>query len=145
MTAGALASHPHARPTVHGRRLLVDRLRAGHPVVHVAHEMGISRATAHKWVRHWRAEGDAGLCDRTSQPRATPHRMPADVEERICAQRREQISLTSKWSLQHTPPPHGLGRSAIPLHLPGTRKGTHHVRTCSFDNRRNQRHRQSDR
>nr|WP_290129358.1 leucine zipper domain-containing protein [Streptomyces chartreusis] len=50
-------SHPHARLTVHGRRLLIDRVRAGRPVAHVADEMGISRTTAHKWVRRWRAEG----------------------------------------------------------------------------------------
>jgi transposase-like protein len=49
-------SHPNARLTVHGRRFLVDRVRAGRPVAHVADEMGISGATAHKWVRRWRAE-----------------------------------------------------------------------------------------
>lgn len=83
-------SHPHARLTVHGRRLLVDRVRAGRPVAHVADEMGISRTTAHKWVRRRRAEGDAGLYDRTSRPRTTPHRTPADVEEQVCALRRER-------------------------------------------------------
>ncbi|MFF2432337.1 IS481 family transposase, partial [Streptomyces mirabilis] len=44
-------SHRNARLTVHGRRLLVERVCAGRPVAHVAAEMGISRATAHKWVR----------------------------------------------------------------------------------------------
>ncbi|MFH9129084.1 IS481 family transposase [Streptomyces griseoaurantiacus] len=83
-------SHPHARLTVHGRRLLVERVRAGRPVAHVADEMGISRATAHKWVRRWRAEGDAGLHDRSSRPLTTPHRTPADVEKRICELRRER-------------------------------------------------------
>ncbi|QKZ21568.1 IS481 family transposase [Streptomyces chartreusis] len=83
-------SHPHARLTVHGRRLLIDRVRAGRPVAHVADEMGISRTTAHKWVRRWRAEGGAGLYDRTSRPRTTPHRTPADVEEQVCALRRER-------------------------------------------------------
>lgn len=66
--------HPNARLTVHGRRLLIDRVRAGRPVAHVADEMGVSRATAHKWVRRRRAEGDAGLYDRPSRPRTTPHR-----------------------------------------------------------------------
>ncbi|MFD0327253.1 IS481 family transposase [Streptacidiphilus monticola] len=50
-------SHRNARLTVHGRRLLVERVRSGRPVAHVAAEMGISRATAHKWVRRWREEG----------------------------------------------------------------------------------------
>ncbi|MFI6346976.1 IS481 family transposase [Streptomyces sp. NPDC050560] len=82
--------HPHARMTIHGRRLLVDRVRAGRPVAHVADEMGISRTTAHKWVRRWRAEGDAGLHDRTSRPRTTPHRTPAEIEKQICALRQEK-------------------------------------------------------
>ncbi|MEU0640624.1 IS481 family transposase [Streptomyces albidoflavus] len=82
--------HPNARLTVHGRRLLVDRVRAGRPVAHVTDEMGISRTTAHKWVRRWRAEGDAGLYDRPSRPHTTPHRTPADVEARICDLRRER-------------------------------------------------------
>ncbi|MFJ3106065.1 helix-turn-helix domain-containing protein, partial [Streptomyces sp. NPDC086835] len=46
-------SHRNARLTVHGRRLLVDRVRSGRPVAHVAAEMGISRTTAHKWVRRF--------------------------------------------------------------------------------------------
>ncbi|MEU6815524.1 IS481 family transposase [Streptomyces sp. NPDC046860] len=77
-------SHRNARLTVFGRRLLVERVRSGRPVAHVAAEMGISRATAHKWVRRWRAEGDAGLADRSSRPRTTPHRTPADIEAKVC-------------------------------------------------------------
>ncbi|MFI7174253.1 helix-turn-helix domain-containing protein, partial [Streptomyces spororaveus] len=65
-------SHRNAGLTVFGRRLLVERVRSGRPVAHVAAEMGISRATAHKWVRRWRTEGDAGLHDRSSKPHATP-------------------------------------------------------------------------
>ncbi|MEU5160189.1 leucine zipper domain-containing protein, partial [Streptomyces sp. NPDC020875] len=32
---------PNARLTVHGRRILVERVLAGRPVAHVAAEMGI--------------------------------------------------------------------------------------------------------
>ncbi|MFC7931937.1 IS481 family transposase [Streptomyces cinereoruber] len=77
-------SHRNARLTVHGRRILVERVLAGRPVAHVAAEMGISRPTAHKWVRRWRAEGDAGLHDRSSRPGRTPHRTPAAIEARVC-------------------------------------------------------------
>jgi transposase InsO family protein len=45
--------------------------------------MGISRPTAHKWVRRWQAEGDAGLHDRSSRPRTTPHRTPPEVEAQV--------------------------------------------------------------
>ncbi|MGE7391840.1 IS481 family transposase, partial [Streptomyces sp. NPDC004126] len=81
-------SHRNARLTVFGRRLLVERVLSGRPVAHVAAEMGISRATAHKWMRRWRSEGPAGLHDRSSQPRTTPHRTPADIEARVCDLRR---------------------------------------------------------
>lgn len=81
-------SHRNARLTVFGRRLLVERVCSGRPVAHVAAEMGISRATAHKWMRRWRAEGEAGLHDRSSRPRTTPHRTPADIEARVCDLRR---------------------------------------------------------
>ncbi|RSO40271.1 IS481 family transposase [Streptomyces sp. WAC 06725] len=73
-----------------GRQLWGDRVRAGRPVAHGADEMGISRTTAHKWIRRRRAEGDPGLLDRSSRPRTTPHRTPADVESRICELRRER-------------------------------------------------------
>ncbi|WP_353946392.1 integrase core domain-containing protein [Streptomyces sp. HUAS MG91] len=36
-------SHRNARLTVHGRRLLVERVACGRPVAHVAAEMGITR------------------------------------------------------------------------------------------------------
>ncbi|ROQ63721.1 transposase IS481 family protein [Streptomyces sp. 840.1] len=83
-------SHRNARLTVFGRRLLVERVTSGRPVAHVAAEMGISRATAHKWVRRWRAEGEAGLADRSSRPGTTPHRTPAAIEARVCDLRRSR-------------------------------------------------------
>jgi transposase-like protein len=83
-------SHRNARLTVHGRRLLVDRVRSGRPVAHVAAEMGISRTTAHKWVRRFAAEGQPGLSDRSSRPRTTPHRTPAAVEARVCRLRQDR-------------------------------------------------------
>ncbi|MGX2993013.1 IS481 family transposase [Streptomyces sp. JNUCC 64] len=83
-------SHRNARLTVHGRRILVERVLEGRPVAHVAAEMGISRPTAHKWVRRWRAEGDSGLADRPSRPRTTPHRTPSAVEAEVCRLRTER-------------------------------------------------------
>ncbi|WP_329391940.1 IS481 family transposase [Streptomyces sp. NBC_01716] len=77
-------SHRNARLTVFGRRLLVERVCSGRPVAHVAAETGVSRPTAHKWVRRWREEGDAGLHDRSSRPHRTPHRTRAVVEARVC-------------------------------------------------------------
>ncbi|MFH8388079.1 leucine zipper domain-containing protein, partial [Kitasatospora sp. NPDC018058] len=83
-------SHRNARLTVHGRRLLVERIRSGRPVAHVAAEMGVSRPTAHKWMRRWRTEGEAGLQDRSSRPHTTPHRTRPDIEDRVCTLRRSR-------------------------------------------------------
>ncbi|MEV3998686.1 IS481 family transposase [Streptomyces halstedii] len=83
-------SHRNARLTVHGRRLLVDRVRSGRPVAHVAAEMGISRPTAHKWLRRWHCEGEGGLIDRSSRPHRTPHRTTAATEARICRLRQDR-------------------------------------------------------
>ncbi|MFE3858606.1 IS481 family transposase [Streptomyces griseorubiginosus] len=83
-------SHRNARLTVHGRRLLVERVRSGRPVAHVAAEMGISRPTAHKWIRRWRSEGESGLTDRSSRPHRTPHRTSAPTEARVCRLRQDR-------------------------------------------------------
>jgi len=86
----AFVSHRNARLTVHGRRLLVERVRSGRPVAHVAAEMGISRPTAHKWIRRWRSEGESGLIDRSSRPRRTPHRTAAATEAHVCRLRQDR-------------------------------------------------------
>jgi transposase InsO family protein len=75
--------HANARLTIHGRRLLIERIQSGRPVAHVAAEMGISAATAWKWWRRFRTEGDAGLWDRSSRPRRSPMRTPRRVEQRV--------------------------------------------------------------
>ncbi|MER7408606.1 IS481 family transposase [Streptomyces sp. NPDC000070] len=82
--------HRNARLTVHGRRLLVERVSTGRPVAHVAAEMGISRVTAHKWMRRWRREGEQGLHDRSSRPRTTPHRTAGPIEARVCRLRQDR-------------------------------------------------------
>ena len=83
-------SHRNARLTVHGRRLLVHRVRVeGAPVAHVAKAMGISRQCAHRWIGRWDAEGDEGLVDRSSRPHRMPTRTSAEVETQVLAARRE--------------------------------------------------------
>ncbi|MGY1605532.1 IS481 family transposase, partial [Geodermatophilus sp. SYSU D00815] len=84
-------SHANARLTVHGRLLLVTRvLRQRRPVAHVAAELGISRATGYKWLARYRAEGLAGLRDRSSRPRHSPGRTTPEVEAAILALRRDR-------------------------------------------------------
>jgi transposase InsO family protein len=83
-------AHRNARLTVHGRKLLVERVLAGRPVAHVAAEMGVSRPTGYKWLARWRAEGDAGLEDRSSHAHTIPHRTPAEVEAQILELRQKR-------------------------------------------------------
>lgn len=82
--------HANARLTPVGRGTLIERIQQGRPVAHVAAEMGISRATAHKWWARFRAEGWVGLVDRSSRPRRCPHRTPRRVELRIESLRRSR-------------------------------------------------------
>ena len=82
----------HAKPRLSpwSRLLLVERVAAGRPAAHVAAEMGISRATAYKWLARYRAEGGAGLLDRSSRPRSCPTRTDPVLEAAILALRRDR-------------------------------------------------------
>jgi transposase InsO family protein len=81
-------SHVNARLTVHGRRLIVDRVAAGRPVAHIAAELGVSRQTAYRWVRRFRTEGTAGLRDRSSRPKSSPARTSPEREQAVLDARR---------------------------------------------------------
>jgi transposase InsO family protein len=70
--------------------LLIDRIQAGRPVAHVAMEMGVSSATAWKWWRRFRLEGDSGLWDRTSRPHRSPARTSRLIERRVVQLRRSR-------------------------------------------------------
>ena len=71
--------HRTAKLTPFGRRLLVERIvLEGWPPATAAETLGVSRATAYKWLRRYRAEGLAGLEDRS----AAPHRRPRALAER---------------------------------------------------------------
>ena len=84
-------AHANARLNLYGRRLLVSRvIDEGRPVAHVAKELGVSRQCAHRWVARFRAEGEAGLLDRSSRPHRCPRRTPIEVEQRVLQLRRVQ-------------------------------------------------------
>lgn len=83
-------AHPRARLNVFGRRLLVTRvLDQGWSVATASEAMGVSRATGHKWVRRFRAEGHPGLVDRPSRPHRSPRATPAAEVARMVAARHE--------------------------------------------------------
>ena len=81
-------AHANVRTTVYARKLIVARVLAGHRAGEVAKQLGISRQTVYKWIRRWRAEGEAGLADRSSRPHRMPRRTPRETVARIIAARR---------------------------------------------------------
>ncbi|MBN0975094.1 MULTISPECIES: IS481 family transposase [unclassified Gordonia (in: high G+C Gram-positive bacteria)] len=99
-----MRSHKNAPLTPEGRARLVERCRS-RPIAHVAAEMGISRATASKWVNRHRQFGEIGLLDRSSAPARQPTAMPGETVARIESMRRE-----TKWS---------ASRIAFELHATG--------------------------
>jgi transposase InsO family protein len=52
--------------------------------------MGVSRASAYKWLARYRSEGTTGLLDRSSRPRSCPTRTDPVVEAAIVALRRDR-------------------------------------------------------
>jgi transposase len=81
-------AHANARTTVYARKLIVARVLAGHRPGEVAKQLGVSRQTVYKWVRRWRAEGAAGLADRSSRPHRSPRRTSPETVAQIIAARR---------------------------------------------------------
>ena len=83
--------HKNARLTPRSRAELVRRvLLERQPPMSVATDMGVSIRTTHKWVARYRAEGEAGLADRSSRPHRLRRPTPAATVERIEMLRRQR-------------------------------------------------------
>jgi transposase len=81
--------HRTAKLTPFGRRLLVERiLIEGWPPATAAEMVGVSRATAYKWLRRYRTEGVAGLEDRSARPIRRPRALADREVRRILVARR---------------------------------------------------------
>jgi transposase InsO family protein len=75
-----MGQHGSARLTVHSRLTIATRVaEQGWTVTEAARAAGVSRQTASKWVGRFRAEGQAGLHDRSTRP----HRIRASVPTRL--------------------------------------------------------------
>jgi transposase len=85
--------HANARLSPIGRQLLVDRIeKDGWTVQAAAESAGISERTARKWLARFRAEGSAGLRDRSSAPKTVANRSDRSFVQAICALRRLRFS-----------------------------------------------------
>ena len=77
-------AHRMAKLNVFERQLPVARIeREGWTAARAAEAQGVSRATAYKWLRRYRDEGDDGLLDRSSRPHRSPRMLPTDAVELI--------------------------------------------------------------
>jgi transposase InsO family protein len=102
-------AHRTARLNVFGRQLLVSRVVVeGWSMAKAAEAQGVSRTTVHKWVRRYRAEGEAGLEDRSSRPRRSPRRTPPELVQAILAARVER-----RWGPHRLAPLVGQPRSTV--------------------------------
>ncbi len=96
--------HANARLSPIGRQLLVDRIeRESWTVCAAAESAGISERTARKWLSRWRAEGAAGLVDRSSAPRRVANRTAPETVELLAALRRLRFSAPELADLLDVP------------------------------------------
>ena len=85
--------HANAPLGPKGRATMVLRvLGQGWSLAEAAEAAGVSERTCLKWVTRYRAEGQAGLLDRSSAPRSMPHRTPEELVEAIVALRRLRMT-----------------------------------------------------
>ena len=90
-----MSFHRNAKLGLGGRCALVGAIEGGLSIRAAACRFNVSPATAHRWWRRWR-EADAEsrstlacLFDRSSRPQHSPRELAAELQERICACRRE--------------------------------------------------------
>jgi transposase InsO family protein len=103
-----MAKH-RPRLNVFGRQLLVHRIEDERwPVSRAAEAVGVSRATAYKWLARYRVEGESGLIDRSSRPHRSPRRLGGDLEAAILRAR-----VRRRYGPHRLAPLLGLPRSTI--------------------------------
>lgn len=118
-------SHRRAKLTVEGRKTIVRRsLEEGWPACRIAEAMDVSRATVHKWLARYEAEGEAGLVDRSARPHRQPARLSAARERAILDRRRRTREGPHRlaWA---------LGESPSTVHAVLARRGA--PRLCDLD------------
>jgi transposase InsO family protein len=87
--------HKNARLTPIGRERLIEVILSGHTLAAAARAAGVCPRTARKWLARYRAEGCAGLTDRSSRPGKLRRPTAAGTVKRIVALRRE------RWTGKH--------------------------------------------
>ena len=100
--------HHHARLVVYSREQLAKSvLEGGVSLKEAAAEFKLSRQSAAKWVRRFRAQGRSGLCDRSSRPRRSPRRSSAELVAQVEQLRRQ------RWTGVRIAQTTGLSRATV--------------------------------
>jgi transposase InsO family protein len=87
--------HRNAKLGLAGRLALVQAIDEGMSIKAAAAAFSVSPATAHRWWHRWREASEPArsslgcLLDRSSRPHHSPRELAAELQERICACRRE--------------------------------------------------------
>jgi transposase InsO family protein len=85
--------HANAPLGPKGRETMVLRvLEQGWSLAAAAEAAGVSERTCSKWIKRYRAEGEAGLLDRSSAPMSIPHRTPDELVEVIVLLRKLRMT-----------------------------------------------------
>jgi transposase InsO family protein len=87
--------HRNAKLGLAGRQALVEAIEGGMSIKAAAAAFSVSSATAHRWWHRWRSASDEAratlscLLDRSSRPHHSPRELAHELQERICACRRQ--------------------------------------------------------
>jgi transposase InsO family protein len=87
--------HANAKLGLAGRFALVQSIESGCSIRAAAVRFAVSPATAHRWWSRWREAGEQArrsldcLSDRSSRPRHSPRELAPELQQAICACRRE--------------------------------------------------------
>ena len=84
--------HKNARMTPLGRERLVRAVLSGQTPEAAAHAAGVCPRTARKWIGRFKAEGRAGLMDRSSRPKRLYRPTPAAIVEQVEVLRRQRFT-----------------------------------------------------
>ena len=82
--------HENARLTPRGRERLVRSVLNGNSLQTAAAGAGVCERTVRKWVARFKAEGAAGLLDRSSRPHRFFRPTPPEIVAKVEALRRER-------------------------------------------------------
>jgi len=84
--------HKNARMTPIGRERLVQMVVGGQTPEAAARVVGVCPRTVRKWVARFKAEGKAGLMDRSSRPKRLYRPTPAAIVKQVEVLRRQRFT-----------------------------------------------------